>query len=294
MLWPNDVPLNTLICLIANSVVSFLYLLSQPSYLPFSRRLAKFPDAWILPLFPLFVRGAVQWYHNRSRRVDATSTGIGSASSSSRSRLLDNVYSQRRLYLYMGLIQMRGWIFYVGLDGLEDFFVSSGGEGCWYERYLVPSNYQQCQGRQMDFSDHVVLYFAQIIPIALVEIMHALFPPGGSQHDYYWSPSFAGGPRQSPSRGTNHSILSMRGLRHRLIPMFLSLWLANLYVVTFLGAYKTAAYFHTGPEVWVGFLITLVVQIPLAVLQTTELFPNQRDYFFGTSSSFVGSSSSSS
>jgi hypothetical protein len=197
----------------------------------------------------------------------------------------------------MGLIQLRGWILYAALDELEDLFVPSGGEGCWYEGYLLPSNYQQCQGREMDFSDHVVLYFAQIIPIALVEILHTLFPPGGSQHAYFWSPSssFPGGPRQPPLRAAaNQNMFSMHSLCRLLVPVLLCLWLANLYVVTFLGAYKTAAYFHTGPEVWLGFLISLVVQIPLVVLQTTDWFPKQRDYFFGTSSSsFVGSPSSS-
>lgn len=67
-----------------------------------------------------------------------------------------------------------------------------------------------------------------------------------------------------------------------VVPVILALGLANLYVVTFLGAYKTAAYFHTGPEVFMGFIVSLVIQIPLFVLQCTSHCLKLRDYFFGT------------
>jgi hypothetical protein len=182
----------------------------------------------------------------------------------------------------LALIQLRGWILYVALDELEDLFVvSSGGEACWYEWYLH-ANYQRCQGRMMDFSDHVVLYFAQIIPIALVEILHALFPPGGGgkYQSYYWCPSI-GRLRPPTTISSSYAPFVLRPM-----PVILSVWLGNLYVVTFLGAFKTAAYFHTASEVWVGFVISLVVQIPLFLLQSTEVFRKQRDYFFGSSDSF--------
>jgi len=130
----------------------------------------------------------------------------------------------------------------------------------------------------MDFSDHVVLYFAQIIPIALVEILHALFPRGGGPPYYQWWLS-ARLPRQ-PRTNTVSGYFNR--FFHHVVPLILSLWMVNLYVVTFLGAFKTAAYFHTGPEVWVGFVISLLVQIPLMVLQTTNLFPKQQEYFFGS------------
>jgi hypothetical protein len=197
----------------------------------------------------------------------------------------DNVYSKRRLYLYLGLIQLRGWILYVALDEVEDWFVSpssssSGQEpgNCWYEEFLH-ANYEQCQGRTMDFSDHVVLYFAQIIPLALVEILHAGLPllrnTNNHKLQYYWglAPS-----RQKSGHGTS----KYNHLFFRLVPVILLVWLVNLYVVTFLGAFKTAAFFHTGPEVWLGFLISLVVQIPLCLLQTTRIFSKQKEYFFGS------------
>jgi len=116
----------------------------------------------------------------------------------------------------------------------------------------------------VDFSDHVVLYFAQILPIALVEIIHSFSVP-------YWTETLR---RKGGFQEQDISAL--------VVPVVLILCLANLYLVTFLGAYKTAAYFHTGPEVFMGFLVSLVIQIPLFVLQCTNHCQKWREYFFGT------------
>jgi len=118
----------------------------------------------------------------------------------------------------------------------------------------------------MDFSDHVVLYFAQILPIALLEILHSFSRP-------YWL--------------TDGRLTSRRSNVHDnkgalVVPIVLLLWLANLYIVTFLGAFKTAAYFHTGPEVFVGFLVSLLVQVPLCLLQCSPALSSWREYFFGS------------
>lgn len=176
------------------------------------------------------------------------------------------MYARRRLYLYLGLIQIRGWILYLAFDELEDLMIRSPGTQCWYDEYLY-SHSQQCQGRMPDFSDHVVLYFAQILPIALVEILHSFSVP-------YWTSLY--------NRNTRLVGNDFQGL---VVPFVLILWLANLYVVTFLGAYKTAAYFHTGPEVFVGFLVSLLVQIPICWLQCTTTSLGWREYFFGPHSS---------
>ena len=231
----------------------FARLSVQPYYLPFARRLARFPDAWLLPLFPLFVRGGWQLYCNYSGKAAVSK--------------LDSLYAKRRLYLYLGLIQIRGWILYLAFDELEDLFAQSAGKNCWYEEYLHP-NYHHCQGRMTDFSDHVVLYFSQILPIALIEILHSFSAPVP-----YWS---------NGGRGLRKSNIGFDPKdQHLLIPILLVLWLTNLYIVTFLGAFKTAAYFHTPPEVFMGFFISLMVQIPLCLLQCTSTFSSQREYFFG-------------
>lgn len=222
----------------------------QPKYLPFAGRLARFPDAWLLPLFPLLVRGCWHLYINCIRN--------GSVSTNK----ADFVYARRRLYLYLILIQVRGWILYLAFDELEELFVVVPETPCWYEQYLYP-HYNQCQGRMLDFSDHVVLYFAQILPIALMETIHSFSVP-------YWT-------EVSRRKGGLHGH-DISGL---VVPTVLLLCLANLYIVTFLGAYKTAAYFHTGPEVFMGFLVSLVIQIPLFILQCTSHCQKWRDYLFG-------------
>jgi hypothetical protein len=154
------------------------------------------------------------------------------------------------------LIQARGWILYLVLNYLEDFLVSPAGDDCWYQ-HLLSGSHGMCHGRVSDFSDHVVLYFAQILPIALTEVLHSFVVP-------FWSIA------------DNSRIRSM-------VPMGMLAVLMHLYVITFLGAYKTSAYFHTGPEIFTGYIVSLLVQIPLLLLQCSSLWPRTQEYFFGTS-----------
>jgi hypothetical protein len=56
-----------------------------------------------------------------------------------------------------------------------------------------------------------------------------------------------------------------------------------LYTVTFMGAYKTATYFHTPPEIINGYLISLLIQVPLFIMQCTSQMESAREYFFGFS-----------
>jgi hypothetical protein len=215
---------------------------TQPSYLPFARRLARFPDAWLLPLFPFFIRGAVHAFRILRGHAAGSPTQITTA--------------MRRLYLYIGLIQVRGWVLYLVFDQLEEFLVPAAGSDCWYH-HLLPIGHAICQGRVSDFSDHVVLYFAQITPMALIEVLHSLAIP-------YWNS--ADGPDKSGNR---------------LMPTLLIVGMLYLYFIAFLGAYKTAAYFHTGSEIFRGYLVSLIVQVPLFVLQCTRTWPKARKFFFG-------------
>lgn len=145
--------------------------------------------------------------------------------------------------------------------------MSSAGTSCWYEG-LLHQNYSSCQGRDTDFSDHIVLYFAQILPIALAEVLHSFAAP-------FWGTTANTSMSSGPSRRMDGSVFN------GFIPIILLVWMANLYFVTFLGAYKTAVYFHTGPEVLLGFLVSLTIQVPLFLLQCTSVFPYIREYFYG-------------
>ena len=133
--------------------------LYQPSYLLFSKRLTRFPDAWLLPLFPLLLRILLQIFRGGYSEEKSENTNM-----------------KRRLYLYILLIQLRGWILYKLFDTVEDMIVASGGTDCWYSELLMFHD-SECRGREMDFSDHVVLYYAQIIPIALTEFLHSFSVP---------------------------------------------------------------------------------------------------------------------
>jgi hypothetical protein len=213
----------------------------------FARRLSRFPDAWLLPLFPLFFRGIVHF-------VRKLQGNRGSSKS-------DIMYAKRRFLLYIVLIQIRGWVLYLLFSKIEALFVTSVvDEECWYEDLLLHQKYESCQGRVTDFSDHLVLYFAQILPIALTEVLHSFVLP-------YWE-----------TKGVHY------GKKHfNSIPLILLLWLANLYVITLFGAYKTSVYFHTAPEVFTGYLISLCIQVPLFLLQCTVAFPRARDWLYGHS-----------
>jgi hypothetical protein len=231
-----------------------------------SRRLARFPEAWLLPLFPLFVRLIVQTL----RKESSTSVSISVHSNNSSSINNNNNNSQnrlarRRFYLYIGLIQFRGWILYLLFDKLEEFLVAPAGRGCWYET-LLHENYSSCQGKGSDFSDHVVLYFAQILPIALVEVLHSFTEP-------YWN-------ERTPSVRNTASLVRIP----QAVPTILIAGMFYLYAVTFLGAFKTAVFFHTWPEVRNGYLVSLLVQVPLCLMQCTTLLDPIRQCFFGYAS----------
>jgi hypothetical protein len=67
----------------------------------------------------------------------------------------------------------------------------------------------------------------------------------------------------------------------RLVPTILIIGVIYIYIISFVGTYNTVAYYHTFPEVIVGYLISLLIQIPLFLIQCTSLMENVRDYFFG-------------
>ena len=65
------------------------------------------------------------------------------------------------------------------------------------------------------------------------------------------------------------------------MPVLLVAGLVYLYFITFLGAYKTAAYFHTGTEIFFGFAVSLLLQIPLCLLQCSSNWKSVRAHLYG-------------
>ena len=236
-----------------SNISSLLGLCTKPQHLPFFRRLSKFPDALLIPLFPLMMRIAVRTYQTvMESGYVMLDTTFG-------------VHSFRRLVFYFLLMQFRGWFLYLALNGIEDYYLtdqppyhgtrhnSNGTEACWFNEWLHEAQHS-CHGRVFDFSDHVVLYYAQLLPIAFLEYLHSLDRP-------YWP-------------------------FHRFaLPFVLTVCMLYLYFITFVGVYKTAAYFHTPGECLIGYGISLLSHIPLCMLQCTnerECVMNLRQFFFGS------------
>jgi len=207
--------------------------LCESSKLPFARHLARFPQAWLLPLFPLIVRFLYSCHRNTYATIRR---GV---------RIESYIPAFRRFMLYLVLMNFRGLILYLALNLVEDQIVESNPAGCWYRDLLY--DYQpDCYGRQFDFSDHVVLFFAQILPIALVEFLHSIQVIYWKDRHYNLKESFC-----------------------HALPITLLAGMIYLYYIIFYASYKTAAFFHTGSEVYAGYLISILALAPLYCLQCT-------------------------
>jgi len=114
---------------------------------------------------------------------------------------------------------------------------------CWYQDFLQPSKRQiNCYGRKFDFSDHMVLFFGHTLPVMLFELLFCILVT-------YWR--------------SHSSSFSLRLFPSNAARTLLIAAVVYFNFITLLAVHKTAAYFHTGSEVVVGYLISLVVQLPL-------------------------------
>jgi hypothetical protein len=298
--------------------------------LPLAARLSRFPDAWLIPLSPLLLRFAclAAAYLNRRlrhyvRRWGRSVRGNGLRQGTRHREHVPpqpqpppDLYQQfvpllLRLGLYVLIFNFRGWVLYVAFNQVEDSIVSVPHRNTcsWYLAYLRDDQRHECVGRVFDYSDHMVLYYAQLLPIPLLETLYALMNP-------YWcrstssswrrsntdptsnlarasvavphhpSPRFAADDaeydspveQQDPGNGkpsvASPSSYSRAGVveraiqwfADRTIPVLLAAGLAYLYLITYLGVYKTAYYFHTIDEVVLGYVVSLAVQVPMAML----------------------------
>ena len=251
-----------------------------PRFLPFARRLTKFPDSWLLPLIPILLRVVTVQF----RRVFTSATAGGVAKDAPHH--LSHWVTLRRLFSYIVVMNFRGWALYILFNMVQDSiaarFSSSEGMGgmtdsatmeeCWYHNLLHSSKQDDptCYGRRFDFSDHVVLFFGHVLPVVLFEVLFCFLLP-------FWPLSKAdkndGGRRLNSSESAPATSKSPSTIhRHRLhlptgaIPVLLLASFMYLNFLVFLAVHRTAAYFHTSTEIAVGYAISLLVQIPLGVL----------------------------
>ena len=229
----------------------------------FAGRLTKFPDAWLLPLFPLLFRVIVYLVVNIIKYISKGVGGLQSNANSTKSM----IYMVRRFGFYFILMNFRGWALYILLNKIEDQFVSdfgSTGEKCWYsiEGWFPHSSEQElCAGRPFDFSDHIVLYYAQILPIALFETLHSIIE----------NPKWYNVRAREQSMRQTRSIVTMRlFITHSLrwfIPLVVIGAHAYLQMIITFGAYKTSIYFHTPFEILAGYIVSMTIAAPLCFLQ---------------------------
>ena len=196
----------------------------------------------MLPIFPFLIRGLV--------RLIQSFQSSQQSSTFSRSELSKST-TLRRLALSFSCLVFRGLVLYSFFNFLEHLLVPSPDSDapCWYKDFL--KHFQTpCSGRTFDFSDHVVLYFGQLLPVALSETLYCLSFP-------FWKPE------------------------NKAVPRLLVGCLLYLYLVTFLGAYKTSAYYHTPLEIFLGLAVSLLLQVPLCLLQCSKQWQNLRSFFYG-------------
>lgn len=234
-----------------------------PWYLYFVRRLVHFPEVILLPLFPLLLRGIMNF---------VTQQQGGSDSTQFKRQQEINIFTGRRFILYICLIQIRWWVLYILFNAIEDQIFVPEENVCWYDN-LLRKHHIPCQGKAFDFSDHIVLYFAQILPIMLTEVLFSFVT--------YWRYEKVQRTVQSTSISSKVCSSTIKLKTVRLVPIILTVGMLYLYVISFFGTYTTVAYFHTSSEVIIGYLISLLVQIPLFLIQCTSLMEYVRDYFFG-------------
>lgn len=209
--------------------------------LPLEKRLTNFPEAWVFPLLPWLYR--LIW----DTMEQSTSTNTAAVP---RGRVF--VRALQRLALYVCIMLFRGWVLYVGLNTIEARLLSvelmpADNDLCWYKAFLRNglSAAPSCYGRMFDFSDHVVFYFVQVLAIVWTEYLDALSTT-------------------TSSGGTSHRGIGL---------IILSAMVAYLHLLVYSGVYKTARWFHTGSEIIVGWLISLLVTLPVALWQSTMTSP---------------------
>ena len=204
---------------------------------PLYRQLTRLPDALIIPLVPILLRGFVL----------AWQTLMTTRPSESWSMYL------KRFNLYLMWIAFRGFVLFVGFNWLEDRIVGAPPTECWFSEHV--RRQPGCQGIQFDFSDHTVLYFGQILAIPLTEIV------------YSWL---------RPHRGID-----------AVLPWLLSAGMFYLYLITLLGEFRTAAYYHTTGEILMGYAISMILQLPLAYLQCYSRWVRARNNLFGIATRYT-------
>lgn len=208
------------------------------------------------------------------------------------------VSSLKRLLLYVAIMQFRGWVLYAFLDKVENFLVkiftwknllgidlSGNSTTCWYSSHLLRND--SCNtGKEFDFSDHVVFFFAHSLSIMVFEALFWFSFPccddNGSEN----------GKTVAKNNGKDQSLTLNPYPRKRftsygnilafcvnvILPVPLMLAFCYVNIIVMMSIRSTAAYFHTFGEVVVGYGISLVVQVPFGLILCSEEWATVRSF----------------
>ncbi len=148
----------------------------------------------------------------------------------------------------------RGFILYLFLDFLEDIFADwklfgENLSSCWFSDFTRPNARRNiCSKQEFDFSDHVVFFFGHLLPLFFVECIFWMNSPLRQQRIFVGHAKVV------------YGVVTTSVFGFLLYVTFLSLF----------SVYRTAAFFHTKSEIILGYISSLVVQIPLGIICFTD------------------------
>jgi len=235
-------------------------LCSQFKPLPLMKSTTRLPDLLILTFAPVLLRLLIHLCGWMTSTHSAHKDGIRTAVNRFILYIFIMLFRFYFLYICLGLFQIPS------INNLDQKSI----ENCWYGEFLTKRNAtSSCDGQRFDFSDHVVLFFAQSLPILIFE---------ATIHHYttLWPSNTSDGIKLTFQRGAESIPIY---ILNTVMASCLSLLFIYLNVITLLEAHSTTSYFHTVTESIVGYVITLVVQIPLASLIWSTRWPRLREFF---------------
>jgi len=243
--------------------------------IPFSRSITRYPDSWLLPLIPIALRIVIGIFGKLSDQPHPYPRDIWTTT--------------KRLIFVILIFQIRGWGLYVFLNIVENAVLSSSMVAnildiireapdvpvgsCWYRPWLKSwqeSGENTCYGIPFDFSDHVVLFFSHSFPSMIFEASFCFLIPFLPETSHWKT-------RTDRDRGDGREVAVLYLLMNTILPKVLLLVFVYLNIITLLAIHGTVAYFHTVGEVVVGYLISLVVQIPVGWIIWAEEWKHIRD-----------------
>lgn len=275
----SSIEKHEMICCDHSHNISLLHALSSKSSewlcfmrahsLPLSSSIKPSPISWVMPLIPAFLRLMI-----------ATLGKLGLISTINCTNTIKTTI--QRIIFYVGMFLFRFVGLYLFLDKMEGLILASDAmqsppfANCWYTSFLREEKRgEKCYGQEFDYSDHVVYFFAHIQTSMLFEFLFCflvpIWPVNSRQPDYV-----------SNKKITTTTKFSIG----KIVPFYLkgvlqtvlSLVFLYLYGISLLEVHSTATYFHKTSESIIGYIISLFIQVPFALIMCSEKWTKVRRF----------------